>query len=179
MTRPYETGIVFPDIHVPLHDQKSLGAVLDYARTRRWDHAVILLEVPHLLKLEARGVQWVPYWSTGKLYKVGKLYFAHGRYAQKHHAFKHVDTLGVNVVYGHTHDVQQFSKELMGNDSTLSGQSLGCLCLYKQPYLKGNPTRWQHAFGEFDVFPDGYFNFTVTRLFKHRFVGKDGEVYSR
>lgn len=257
MTRPCRFVGVLPDIHVPLHDEKSLGAVCDYAADVWWDEVVILgdfldmdfaskfaegmvrqragktfrkdadagqhvldqilaafrkknknaaatllegnheyriqrvldanpeyeglIEVPELLRLSERGVKWVPFWSTGEMYRTGKLRYIHGRWTNKYHAQKHVDMMGCNVAYGHTHDVQQFSKELMGDDKTTSAWSLGCLCLYKQPYLRGAPTRWQHAFGEAWVMPNGYFNLHVTRIFQHSFIGLRNpvKVYKR
>ena len=256
MTAPYRSVLVLPDIHVPLHDQKSLGAVLDYAREVRWDELVILgdfldlsmvsrfvvdfprlragqtlrkdadvgaevldailkavraknktakatllegnhefritqmvdrtpeleglVEVPRLLRLQERGVSWVPFWSKGSLYRVGKAHFAHGRWASKYHAAKHAAEMGCSLIYGHTHDVQVHSQVLLGDDSTIRATSLGCLCLYNQPYLKGAATRWQHAFGELQVFPDGLFQLNVVSLFRHRFVGpRTGRVYQR
>lgn len=128
------------------------------------------VEVPHLLHLDDRGIEWVPFWSKGQVYNIGNAYFVHGQYTNEHHAKKMVSRYGVNVFYGHTHDVMQFSLVLMGEDKTLTGQSLGCLCRYDQAYLQGKPTNWQQAFGTFHFYENGYFTSYVTRIFGHRFI---------
>ena len=135
------------------------------------------LEVEIGLRLKERKITWVPYWSTGKLFKKGNAYFAHGKFTNKNHAFNTVDRYGVCIYYGHTHDVQEFPKVVYGKDKTLVGKSLGCLCRYDQRYLKGNPTNWQQAFAVFRFFPDGYYTENTIRIFKNRFVGLNGKVY--
>lgn len=131
------------------------------------------MEVEVGLQLLKRKIQWVRY---GTPYKLGKARFIHGMYTNKYHASKHVEAYGNNIFYGHTHDIQLHSKELHGDDKTIVGQSLGCLCKYDQPYLRRRPTRWQQGFGVFYFFPDGYFTYTVVRIFKHRFYA-EGEIY--
>lgn len=144
------------------------------------------LKNPHLsqhcnfernLRLEERGINYVKFWETGKMYQLGNAFFAHGLSTGLNHAKLSVEKMGVCIFYGHTHDVMEFPKVQYGNDKTLVGKSLGCLCLYEQSYLKGAPTRWQQSFSEFDVFRDGYFQEHTTKIFKHRFVGRNGKVY--
>lgn len=127
------------------------------------------VEVPKGLRLEERGIWWVPYWSKGDVHKIGHAYFIHGEYVNDHHAKKHVTRFGGNVFYGHAHDVQTYSLVQYKDDSTIVGQSLGCLCRYDQSYIKGKPTNWQQAFATFHFFADGNFTYDVVRLFKHRF----------
>lgn len=134
------------------------------------------VEVETGLQLKARNINWVRFSSKGQIYKIGKARFIHGLYVNQYHARKHVENYGENVFYGHTHDVQSYSKELQGADKTIVGQSLGCLCRYDQKYLKGRPTKWQQAIGVFYFFPDGYFTYDVIRIFKHRFYA-EGKVY--
>jgi hypothetical protein len=136
-------------------------------------------EPEHMLELKGRKIKWVPCWTDRKrTYKIGNAYFHHGptRYGQWH-AKGMVEKFGCPIFYGHTHDIQAFSKVLVGPDKTLIAQSLGCLCAYEQQWLKGEPTRWQQAFGEFKVFPDGFFQYQVTPIFKHRFIGSNGKIY--
>jgi hypothetical protein len=135
-----------------------------------------LIEVPIGLRLKERDIKWVPFWSKGTLYRVGNAYFAHGRYTNRYHAAKMSDVYGVAIYYGHTHDVMEFPKIIRGNDKTIVGKSLGCLCRYDQQYLRGNPTNWQQAFAVFTIFPDGYFTEHTVRIFKHRFE-MDGKIY--
>lgn len=134
-----------------------------------------MVEVPTALEFGRRKFKWIPYWSQGTVFRLGKAAFIHGRYTNDAHAKKHVQRYGCNVFYGHLHDVQTYSAEMMGEGNTLVGQSLGCLCL-PQKYMQGAPTKWQQAFGIFEFFPDGFFQYTVVRLFKHRF-SYAGKVY--
>ena len=127
------------------------------------------LEVPKGLRLKERGIQWVPYWSQGELYKIGNAYFAHGQYTNEFHAKKMVSRFGVNIFYGHNHELQSYSLVLRGENKTLVGQSMGCLCRYDQSWLQGRPTNWQQAFATFHFFDDGFFTYNVVRIFKHRF----------
>lgn len=135
-----------------------------------------MLEVENGLKLKERGFKYVRCYGEGKDYKLGKARFHHGLYCNDHHAKKHVQRWGDNIFYGHVHDVQSFSLVKRGDHSTIVGQSLGCLCEYRQSYIKGNPTNWQQAFAVFEFYPDGFFTYNVIRIFKHRF-SYDGEIY--
>jgi hypothetical protein len=65
----------------------------------------------------------------------------------------------------------------MGNDKTIVGKSLGCLCDINQKYMKGNPSNWQQAIAVFYIFPDGYYTEHTMRIFKHRFATMDGKIY--
>lgn len=84
---------------------------------------------------------------------------------------------GKVTITQNTHDVQSFSLVSMGDNHTRIGQSLGCLCKYQQPYLQGKPTKWQQAFATFYFSPGGNFQYYVTQIFNHRFVGPDGKEY--
>lgn len=133
------------------------------------------IEVPVNLRLKERGIRWVPSWSEGKLYQIGNAYFHHGLYTNDAHAKKMVTHFGVNMFYGHTHDIQTYSYPQYGKDRTLTGQSLGCLCL-PQRYMKGAPDKWQQGFAALTFFGDDYFTPNVVRVFKHRFYF-EGKVY--
>jgi hypothetical protein len=89
-----------------------------------------------------------------------------------------VEHYGVCIYYGHTHDVSLFPKVTHGNDKTLEGGSLGCLCRYDQKYLRGAPTNWQQAVSTLFLQANGNYNLYVSRIFGHRFVGPDGVAYS-
>jgi hypothetical protein len=129
------------------------------------------------LKLKQRKIKWVKSWQNGEMYKIGKAYFRHGLYTNQYHAKKMVERHGVNIFYGHTHDVMEIPVVQMGKDKTLAGKSLGCLCDYNQKYLRGAPTNWQQAFAVFYFEPDGYFNEYTTRIFTHSFRSKEGKYY--
>lgn len=136
------------------------------------------LSVPKNLRLKERGVEWVPSWSKGKLFKLGNAYFTHGLLTGKYAASRMVDHYGVCIYFGHDHGVSFHAKVRHGDDKTLEGGSLGCLCRYDQKYLKGAPTNWQQAVTTMFVQPNGNYNLYVSRIFNHRFVGPDGVEYS-
>jgi hypothetical protein len=134
-----------------------------------------MVEVPTCLEFGRRKIKWVPYWSKGTSFVLGKAKFIHGRYTNQYHAAKTVNNYGCNIFYGHTHDIQTYSKEMDGDENTIVGQSLGCLCR-NQSYMRGAPNKWQQAVTIFDFFPDGNFTYNVIRIFKHRFIF-NGQVY--
>jgi predicted phosphodiesterase len=135
------------------------------------------VETPLGLKLKKRGWLWVPYWSQGTVYDVGKASFGHGRYTNLHHAYKHALSYGRNFYYGHLHDVQSHTVERAGDNEKYEASSMGCLCSYRQYWLKGRPTRWQQAFGVFHFLPNGFYNKYTVRIFNHRFVSPEGKIY--
>ena len=135
-----------------------------------------IMEVERMLGLKSRGIKWVRCHHQGDSYKIGNAVFIHGLYTNKYHSFKTVSEFGCPVYYAHTHDIQQYSLSLRGDDSTLTGKSLGCLCEYNQVYIKQRPTRWQQAITVFYFYPDGYFQEMTAAIFKHRFVGPTNGV---
>lgn len=135
-----------------------------------------LVEVENGLRLKERGFKWVRCYKKGDIFTLGNANFHHGLYTNQFHSKKMVDSFGVNIFYGHLHDVQAFSKVMWGKDKTIVGQSMGCLCDYEQSYIKGNPTKWQQAFGVFEFQENGYFTYNVVRIFNHQFI-YNGKVY--
>jgi hypothetical protein len=137
-----------------------------------------IMEMGKMLGFKKRGIKWVRCHHRGDTFKIGHAVFIHGLYCNKYHAAKHADQFGTCIFYGHTHDIQEYSKILQGDDSTIKGKSLGCLCEYNQVYIKQRPTRWQQAITVFYFYPDGYFQEQTAAIFKHRFVGPtNGVVY--
>lgn len=136
-----------------------------------------LLDVPKLLRLNERHITWVRSWSDGKVHTIGKANFVHGLYTNMYHAKKMVDAWGTNIFYGHTHDIMAISRTHKGKSDIVVGQSIGCLCVYEQAYMKGKPSNWQQGFGIFFFLPDGNYTYYIPRIFNHRFVGPDGVLY--
>lgn len=136
-----------------------------------------IFEPERVLEFAKRGIKYVYSHSKNELFNVGKAFFHHGLYTNKYHAAKMAAVFGVPISYAHVHDTQEYSEIKQGDDKTIAAQSMGCLCKYKQAYLRGRPTRWQQAIGVFWFFPDGYFQHAVIKIFKHRFVGMNGKVY--
>jgi len=136
------------------------------------------LDVPRNLRLAERGIKWVQSWERGELYKIGNAYFTHGLLTGKYAASRMVDHYGVCIYFGHCHDVSFHSKVRHGDDKTLEGGSLGCLCNYSQRYLRGAPSAWQQAVTTMFVQPNGNYNLYTSRIFGHRFTGPDGVEYA-
>lgn len=136
-----------------------------------------LVEVEHWLNLKKRKIEYVRCYKKGDIYKLGNANFHHGLYTNKYHSAKMVDNFGVNIYYGHTHDVQSSPKIIRGKNKTLEGMSLGCLCKYDQSYIKNNPTNWSQAFGVMHVLPNGFYNLFVVKIFNHAFVSPEGKFY--
>lgn len=136
-----------------------------------------ILSVPKMLRLKERGITWVPSWSLGETYSIGKAVFSHGLYTNKYHAEKMVNAWGQSIFYGHTHDMQCVPKAFKRKDDLIVGQSIGCLCEYEQTWMKGKPTNWQQGFMVLHVMPNGNFTYYTPRIINHQFIGPDGVLY--
>jgi predicted phosphodiesterase len=136
-----------------------------------------MVEPENYFRFAERGIKYVYSDSRGELYKNGHLYSLHGHFVSKNHAERHVSDYGVNVVYGHTHKVVQTPKVLRGKNKTLMATSLGCICKYDLPYMRGKPTDWQHAFGVYERLSNGFHNLYPVLIFNGS-AAFGGNVYS-
>lgn len=136
-----------------------------------------IIDVDINLRLKERGMKVVKCYPDGELHRIGKAYFHHGLYTSANHPKKMADNFGVPIFYGHTHDVQTYSKVLWGKDKTIVGQSLGCLCRYDLDYVGTNPTNWQQAVTTFYFRRGGNFNYYVSSIFNHAFTAPNGKNY--
>lgn len=141
-----------------------------------------LFNVRNNLNLDSRGIHYHPFWTHGHrrngICQIGKARMGHGKYTNRYHAAKHADVYGENFIYGHTHDVQRYSKPFLGDHRIIGAQSMGCLCDLNRDWMRGNPDNWQHAFGVMHVQPNGKFNLYVVEMFNHKFVSPEGEKFS-
>jgi len=114
------------------------------------------------LRIKERGYKWYPY---GKEFKVfnSKLYAYHGgHWAGINHAKAHVQNLGANIIYGHTHDA---IKSVVSHlDGPKMAHSMGCLCDMNKGFLKNRKVNWTHNVGIVDIFPDKNFNLNVLTI---------------
>lgn len=137
-----------------------------------------LLEVPKNLRLAERGFKWIPSWTEGELYKIGKLYFMHGKWTNQYHAAKVVNAYAVNMVYGHTHDVMNHVRVILGKDRHIMAQSLGHTAdENKLKYMKKGPSNWTQAVGIAEIRPGGSFNLYPITIINHTF-SFNGKVYA-
>lgn len=135
------------------------------------------IEVEINLRFKERKIKYIKCYCRGDVYQIGNAFFHHGLYTNEHHAKKMVSRYGVNIFYGHTHDMMCYSLVQRGRNRTLVGQSLGCLCRYDQSYIKGNPQNWQQGFGVFYFRPNGFFSYYTPRIFNNQFIAPNGKVY--
>lgn len=127
-----------------------------------------------LLRLEQRGWTIIP---LGHAYKLGKLNVIHGEtltgvgnQAGKFPSAKAVELYASNVLAGHTHAPQTFTRvspvehrnKWQAHISPIAGN-------VNPEYLRNRPTAWLNGFNIIDVFPDGQFNYYAVIVINERF----------
>jgi len=101
---------------------------------------------PENLHLSKRGWKVLP---MGKTFKYGKLFYAHGEsITTQYHAKKAVETFCRNLVYGHFHSPQSWTK-VLPHDETQKWMAycLPILGKTNPDYLENRPTSWINGFG--------------------------------
>ena len=132
------------------------------------------LQFQNLLELDSRfGYQTVP---LNEILRIGEhCHFIHGYYTNEQHAAKHLKVFGVNIYYGHLHDIQQFST--VSVNGVHESMSLGCLRDLNAPFLKGRPNNWSHAFGIFEFNIDGVYTRYIPSIINHVLMW-NGKIYN-
>lgn len=139
-----------------------------------------IMEVEIRLRLKERNIRWIRCWTQRELYRIGKLYFTHGDYLSKYHAHKMVEAYGINIAYGHTHDIQNHTKTFKRDNKsqTIMGQSCGYLAdPNKLDYIKNRPTNWTQAVAVAEFQDNGNFNLVVISIINHQF-SYNGTLYT-
>lgn len=124
------------------------------------------IEHEKLLHLDERGWKIIP---LGHSYQIGKLNVVHGEVltgignqAGMYPSRKAVDLYGANVLAGHTHSPQSFTKiSPIENTQKHMGWIAPCLCDTNPSYLRNRPTAWLNGFtivelgvgNNFNVYP--------------------------
>ena len=98
------------------------------------------------LMLQKRGYRVQKDYVTARL-QIGRLHIIHGKYHGIHAAHQHVQKLGVNVMFGHTHRSQVYLQPTL--DGQRGGYAIGGLADYAQPELQyiGLGSGWSEGFG--------------------------------
>jgi hypothetical protein len=130
------------------------------------------IEIENNLHLKNRGWKVIPY---NQFFKLGRLHLMHGFYWNKYHAAKSVEECGRSVLYGHVHDIQEFTKNSLTNE-VHKGKSIGCLCDTNPSWKRGKPNRWVNAFSVVYVYEGGCFNEYTINIINGRFVWA-GKLY--
>ncbi len=128
------------------------------------EHPYLTKYLPeNVMRLKERKYKWLPY---GKFMSIGKLHFYHGgHHAGVYHARQHVVHLGVNVMYGHNHDVSRES--LARLDGVHAGFCIGCIkecCSDSNKWLRGKSMNWGHSFAIIDWNTDGTFRADIVDI---------------
>ena len=92
------------------------------------------------------GDYGIKYYDHLHPYKLGHLWFLHGKFVRKHagaSARAHVEEVGGNVIHGHTHRMGCSPRTTW--EATVAGWESGCLCKLNPEYLIGKPN-WQQGF---------------------------------
>lgn len=111
-----------------------------------------MFSVNSVLSLEKRGIHW---YRQGVFYaglaipatlKLDDCYFTHGSSTAMHAAKRMLDDFGGNVVYGHTHRADSFTKRTV-RDGVIAAWNPGCLMVLNPPYVHTQITGWSHGYG--------------------------------
>jgi len=144
-----------------------------------------MVELETALQLAERGWEWIPWITydeekgsyTRGIKRYGKLLVFHGQYINKYHAHKTADSYSRSCVYGHTHDLQSYTKISVDDCKDYhTAQSIGCLCNMSPEFLKGRINRWVNAFGVLYVREDDFYNLYVPVIINGKFVF-EGKVF--
>ena len=126
------------------------------------------------LRLYDRKIDLIP---ENGVYKVGKANVIHGWYQGIYHARQTVEAATEPIFYGHTHDIQCFSKTKRPGSDPIIGHSCGCLCDRNPHYLRNKPNRWAAGFLILEIRDDGTFTYAVPQIVAGRFIW-NGKEYA-
>lgn len=132
-----------------------------------------MIEPEIKLRLKERGWEWIPYIKNNRrgIKQYGKLLVFHGDYTNIYHAAKNANTHSKSCVYGHTHDIQLYTKVFTDDyQSFHTAQSIGCLCELTPEFMRGRKNRWVNAFGVLYVREDGLWNLYVPVIIRGKFT---------
>jgi len=131
-------------------------------------------EVENNLHLKERG--WETY-KYGEYAKVGKILFIHGQYTNQGHAKKTVNVYEKNVVYGHDHAPQLFTKITPVENEPHTGMALPCGCEMNPHFMRNRPHAWVNGFLVFYFTKKIFSLFPVTSIFDGKFIAPSGKRY--
>ena len=127
-----------------------------------------LIEMENRLFFGERGIEY--YKEADPPTQLGNVYFVHGWYTVQYHAKKHLLAMAGNIIYGHTHTVQNHTIILPAYNKEISAWSMGCLTDKQPEWRRGVPTAWSHAFGILYLDDDDNFNLYTVRIIDYKFI---------
>jgi len=126
-----------------------------------------MLEANIVLKLDERNIKYISY---NKLHKIGKMNFVHGLFTNQYHAAKHLEAIGDNICYGHTHRPMTWFKASK-LQKPIMAYGLGCLCNKEPEYMRDKWANWLSQFGVM-YYDDktGHFNLYPINVVTYKFI---------
>jgi hypothetical protein len=136
------------------------------------------IEVRNNLPLDELNIKVI---EPRHFHKIGKIVFVHGDISQgfgsKHHAMKMVDTYNRNVVYGHHHTLQTFTKiSPVGIDETHTAHCLPCVANTAPDWSQDKPNSWLNGFGIFYTSEQSFSVFPIVST-TNGFISPEGEIW--
>lgn len=136
------------------------------------------LEVENNLPLKELNIKVVP---PRHFHKIDKILFVHGDinkgFGSKHHAMKMVETFNRNVVYGHHHSLQTFTKiSPAGLDETHTAHCIPCLANTAPEWAKDRPNSWLPGFGTFFTNSNAFTLIPIVAP-HNKFISPEGKLW--
>jgi DNA-binding Lrp family transcriptional regulator len=133
------------------------------------------LEFAEVVGFDELGYTYQPYTEGNALVENDRLVYIHGEHANKYVARTTLEKFGKNIIFGHMHRIQNYSKrDLKGQEA---GWCIGCLCALDPHY---DPfADWQQGFAIVNwskVGGDWLFNVEQIRIHNGRAIWRD-QVY--
>jgi len=177
----YEQDIAATAVFLDQIQQAAPGAKVHYlegnheARVTMWcirqgvgnktdtDMLIRRLAPRYLLGLKERGIDYYGRHerfdgiAVAGAIRLGQCYFLHGFSHAKEAATSHLRQFGANVVFGHTHRMQQASTSFAHDGSPYTAWSVGCLARLDRDYQFHAPHEWRHGYGVQFVAKSGVF----------------------
>ena len=161
-------------------------------RLNRWlrsgDNAVWLgtdaMAIDKALELRDLGFRYREGWPEAHV-ALGHLIITHGRYTNKYHAAKHLDTWRCAVMYGHTHRPQLAYAPGFKSQQVAIGLGHCADITHSSMDYAPTPNDWANGFGLVSVRPSGVFHaeqinfYDGVASFGGRLYGKGGELFGR
>lgn len=138
-----------------------------------------MIEPEKVLPLKELGIEVI---EPRHLKKIGKMHFIHGdihggSFVSATHAKKIVEVYNRNVIYGHHHTQQAYTKlSPAGIHETHTAFCLPCLADTSPEWAGDRPNAWLNGFGVFLVSPTNFHLSTVVAV-RNSFITPDGKEY--
>lgn len=138
-----------------------------------------MIEPENILPLKELDIEVI---EPRHLKKIGKMYFIHGdihggNFVSAAHAKKIVETYNRNVIYGHHHTQQSYTKiSPAGIEDTHTAFCLPCMANTSPEWHGDRPSAWLNGFGQFYVSKNNFHLSTIVAV-HNSFIAPNGKEY--